>query len=414
MLLPVPPRPTRSPHAKKPPPPRRPTPPRRPIPRADLYPRADLHPVSNLYAPTNEPTPPTNTEETEETEETTPTPEESPTPTPTPGPTEPPIDILSGSIRWNSGQGPVVLENATQIAPGSVLIIDPGVEVRLGWGASLTVDHAQIYAIGTPGQPVRFVGHTDKRWQGIFSRNNSLVVFEHAEIRDGGAGGAVIVSEGGELVVRNSRIIENGGTILTTDSTVEVRDSEIWGNDLPYGGAFNATYTSGNLFTFTGNRVGKNRLSDGASSLTIENHSEDTVVLDIQSNHLDGYEKEGANLLISASGAMEGTIACNSLIGADTGLRLRTETPQLPHFNLSIANNRIDNHVPPVVPYYVKYGIGRGATSEILLDMRQNWWGERSGPYHPDENPEGRGDSVGNNILYRPWLTEPPPCVPWP
>jgi hypothetical protein len=305
----------------------------------------------------------------------------------------------------------VVLENATRIAPGSVLIIDPGVEVRLGWGVSLTADQAQIYAVGTPDQPVRFVGHTDKRWQGIFSRNNSTVVLEHVEVRDGGAGGAVIVSEGGELVVRNSKIIENGGTILTTDSTVEVRSSEIWGNDLPFGGAFNATYTRGNLFTFTGNRVGQNRLSDGASSLTVENHSGDTVVLDIQSNHFNGYEKEGANVLLSTNGMLEGTVACNSLIGANTGLRLRTETPQLPNFNLSVANNRIDNHVPPVVPDYVKYGIGRGATSEILLDMRLNWWGERSGPYHPEENPEGRGDSVGSNILYRPWLTEPPPCV---
>ncbi len=42
------------------------------------------------------------------------------------------------------------------------------------------------------------------------------------------------------------------------------------------------------------------------------------------------------------------------------------------------------------------------------LDCRENYWGDPSGPYHPTQNPEGRGDTVGDHVLFEPWLTEPP------
>ncbi|MBP9074663.1 MAG: Ig-like domain-containing protein [Caldilineaceae bacterium] len=39
-----------------------------------------------------------------------------------------------------------------------------------------------------------------------------------------------------------------------------------------------------------------------------------------------------------------------------------------------------------------------------LLDARNNWWGDASGPYHPTLNPSGLGDNVGDNITVYPWL----------
>lgn len=41
------------------------------------------------------------------------------------------------------------------------------------------------------------------------------------------------------------------------------------------------------------------------------------------------------------------------------------------------------------------------------LDARENWWGDPSGPFHPEENPEGRGDRVSDFVRFEPWLTEP-------
>jgi hypothetical protein len=308
-----------------------------------------------------------------------------------------------------------VLHYPTHLTPGSILIIEPGTEIRLAWGASLTVDGAQLHALGSPEQPVRFVGHTGERWEGIYGRNNSLIVLENAELRGGGAGGTVLHSQNSELVIRNSYIVENGGTIQVTDSKAEMRDSEVWGNDFPYGGAFNADYSRGNYLTLTGNRIGRNRVKDGMSSVVINaTSSHDSLNVDIQGNVIHSDENAGANLQLSTNNELIGTIACNSMIGANTGLRLRTETPQLPTFNLHVHNNHIDAHVPPIIPYYLKYGIGRGATSEVELNMSNNWWGDPSGPYHPEGNPEGRGDSVGSNIAWQPWLHAPPPCAPMP
>ncbi|NJN66310.1 MAG: hypothetical protein HC884_06145 [Chloroflexaceae bacterium] len=339
-----------------------------------------------------------------------------PNSSPTPVLTALPVETISGTIQWHREMSPVVVDRTVQLLPDSVLIIGAGTEVRLDEGASLNVDsRAQLYISGTPDQPVRLVGHRPGHWQGIFGRPGSLIILEHAEIRDGGSTGTVLLSEQGELIIRESKFLENHGTILVSNSKAEIRGCEMWGNDYAYGGAVMATYTEGNFLTLTGNRIGRNRMSDGASSVEIAlQNAQAALILDIQGNLVQSEAYEHANLLLSSTGLLEGTVSCNSFIGGQTGLHLRTETPQIPNFKLSIFHNLADDHVPPVVPDYLNHGIGRGAISEIPLDMRQNWWGEPSGPYHPEENPEGRGDAVGSNILYRPWLDAPPPCVPWP
>ena len=74
----------------------------------------------------------------------------------------------------------------------------------------------------------------------------------------------------------------------------------------------------------------------------------------------------------------------------------------------------IEDHSPPIVPIYTKpyHGIGRGATSEIEIDMSNNWWDDPTGPYEPDRHADGRGDAVGDTITFAPWLTGRPACAP--
>ncbi len=51
---------------------------------------------------------------------------------------------------------------------------------------------------------------------------------------------------------------------------------------------------------------------------------------------------------------------------------------------------------------------GTGSTcsgSNDLTDLRNNWWGDASGPYNATFNPSGKGDSVeGDLSLYHPWV----------
>jgi parallel beta-helix repeat protein len=41
------------------------------------------------------------------------------------------------------------------------------------------------------------------------------------------------------------------------------------------------------------------------------------------------------------------------------------------------------------------------------LDARFNWWGDPSGPYHPEKNPEGKGNKVSDGVEFSPWLSSP-------
>lgn len=344
-----------------------------------------------------------------------PPPTATPLPTATPAPTPIPALVLRGSTRWAAGQGPIVLNRDVQIPPGSELIIEPGVEVRLASGVSIYVDGGRMIALGQPNQPVRFVGATGARWSGIFGRPGGFIALEHTEIRGGGLGGTVLVSEEGGLVVRFSRITDNGGGVLVVDSRLEMAYSEIAGNDVPFGAALEAAYSRGNFVTVTGNRVGGNILSAGAPMVRVANqNARDTLNLALEGNLFRG---GSANLQLTTNGTLQGTIVCNALIGDNLGLSVRSETLQVNPdgtflMPLRVEQNFIEGHTPVIRPTYLTFGIGRGAASEIALDMRNNWWGHASGPYEPDANPQGIGEAVGSNITFAPWLTAPPACAP--
>ena len=42
-------------------------------------------------------------------------------------------------------------------------------------------------------------------------------------------------------------------------------------------------------------------------------------------------------------------------------------------------------------------------TINTTLDARYNYWGAVNGPYHPEGNPSGWGDAVGDGVLFSPW-----------
>jgi parallel beta-helix repeat protein len=52
-----------------------------------------------------------------------------------------------------------------------------------------------------------------------------------------------------------------------------------------------------------------------------------------------------------------------------------------------------------------QFGILNEFPTEVNATL--NWWGDRSGPHHPTSNPNGKGDRVSENVLFKPWLTAP-------
>ena len=46
-----------------------------------------------------------------------------------------------------------------------------------------------------------------------------------------------------------------------------------------------------------------------------------------------------------------------------------------------------------------------GTPSGVIADARYNWWGDAGGPYHPETNPDGTGDTVSDNVDFDLWHT---------
>ncbi|MBU6335477.1 MAG: hypothetical protein KGS47_13900 [Chloroflexi bacterium] len=326
-------------------------------------------------------------------------------------PPPPPVLAIRGTTRWRADAGPVMVTMDVHVVPGATLIIEPGADVRIAPGIAMYVDGALIIA-GSAAAPVRLGGSTPQRWDGIFAQPGSSVLIERAEVRGGGAGGTLVAVDDGTFVMRNALVTDNGGQIHLRGGPVEIRDSEISGNDLPYGAAIELVFDAGGFATLSGNRVGGNRQAPGASPVLLRHRSAyDVLSVAIEGNLL--LESTGPNLALDAAGEVRGTIRCNTLRGGDHGFSLKSSAPQLPGApQLIVRDNAIEAHLPAIVSDYLRSGVGRGATSDVFVDMRGNWWGDASGPYEPTRNVPGRGDAVGTVIEFAPWHSSRPACAP--
>lgn len=47
----------------------------------------------------------------------------------------------------------------------------------------------------------------------------------------------------------------------------------------------------------------------------------------------------------------------------------------------------------------------RAITKDINAQF--NWWGDATGPFHPNLNPNGKGDQVSDNADFSNFQTEP-------
>jgi len=127
-----------------------------------------------------------------------------------------------------------------------------------------------------------------------------------------------------------------------------------------------------------------------------------SITLTITNNFITGWQ-HGIHLLSSvASATITGNTVENNL-GISSGIHIE---PAVTVNNVHINFNNIAGNSGTGV-----YGIFNGGIG--TLDAAQNWWGDPTGPYHPELNPSGRGDQASDFVAFEPWLIEPyPPPVP--
>jgi hypothetical protein len=134
-----------------------------------------------------------------------------------------------------------------------------------------------------------------------------------------------------------------------------------------------------------------------------------TPVLDITDNILNGRLYLGSAVALTCSGDAVGTIARNTIQNIEPyqalyiGQRWYTES----HADLAIRHNCLRlNHTQIGATLYTSKDHGP-------VDLRYNWWGDASGPNHPD-NPGGLGGRIVNDdwepVVFSPWDTAPTTC----
>ena len=56
-----------------------------------------------------------------------------------------------------------------------------------------------------------------------------------------------------------------------------------------------------------------------------------------------------------------------------------------------------------------EYGISFVNNHGYIINATNNWWGNDSGPYHPDKNPDGTGDNASDDVDFDPWIGKDKP-----
>lgn len=101
----------------------------------------------------------------------------------------------------------------------------------------------------------------------------------------------------------------------------------------------------------------------------------------------------GGNGGISFSRSSNITLTNNTIFGNGNGIYLRDNSK----FNTAHSNNICNNR---------NYGINATSNDGFTINVTENWWGDRTGPYHPDNNSQGKGNGVTNFVLFEPWLDD--------
>lgn len=265
------------------------------------------------------------------------------------------------------------LDSAMVVPAGMTLTIEPGVTVMGDYSAHIEIQ-GHLDAVGTPTLPILFTSSADDGsggWEGLYFQGGTghlrYATVRYAGQSNGFVRAAVALRNvaDGQVRIEQSQIISNAHGALgdyglyVSNSRVRLDASTIsWnGNSLADHGLY---ATAGSTVTLTrgrieGNAGGGVTLADSQATLTC------TVVAE---NERHGIRLSGGAALI-----------------------------------WSVTSSIYDNA-----------GMGLENLSSTLVDVRYNWWGDPSGPYHPTLNPTGLGNEVSDDVLFAPW-NQTPTCM---
>ena len=296
---------------------------------------------------------------------------------------------ITQNTTWTLVDSPFVLSGNLAVYPNATLTIEPSVEVRFGGEFSLLIN-GRLLADGTDDKMIRFTSNKQEPgagdWEAILFTDAQASSLTHCII-EYGMNGTTVAS--GSLNIRNSKVNWNSQNgIVIVNGNVVVENSEIANN------AMSGIFVSGtNQVT-----VRKNSIMSNGDGITLLGDS--LTNLSIDQNNISSNTQTG--ILLGADDYGSTVITNNTLSANHQGFCASTET------STHISRNYVRNN--DIGFYYEKgmshtasfndiYGntLAMDASLDAAVNATQNYWGERSGPYHESLNPHGKGNPVGGN-----------------
>ncbi|MEM3731336.1 MAG: dockerin type I domain-containing protein [Candidatus Bathyarchaeia archaeon] len=218
----------------------------------------------------------------------------------------------------------------------------------------------------------------------------------------------------------------NGSAINNVVNGTSVGLLGVWA-EYTKAGAWTNSFVN-NIVNYVRDSPGWNNSAIGAATY-IENANLTIYIADNKLVCSGSTDADGIYIGDDPSAGGAGNIAAivrgNMIVGWENGIRLLNSI----NVGTTIVNNTIANATGVAgiliesnvnasnvkVNYNNVTGNPSGITNNGfgMLDARFNWWGNETGPYNPTFNPQGSGDSVSDNVEFKPWLVQPyPPAVP--
>lgn len=295
---------------------------------------------------------------------------------------------ISQDTVWYLVDSPFILSNDVDVSSGATLTIEPGTEVRFGGPFSLNIE-GSIVANGTNTNVIHFTTNdpnASATWQTIRIIGAQPSYFVNCII-DYGKNGLTV--DNGNLVITHSSVrhtSQNG--ILVNDGTATVSNDE-FSNNVVTG----LNVTGGTQVTITNNTFSANEYGILLGGQLTGN-------IDIAQNLI--YNNTFNGITLAADTYSSTTIMRNNISGNDNGFVVQGDTsPDITHNY--VFNNTVGIYYQGGVNHQAHFNdlyqnqIGIEISANASADASYNYWGDRSGPFHPSLNPYGKGNPVGGN-----------------
>ena len=254
------------------------------------------------------------------------------------------------------------------------------------------------------------------RNQGIRASKIKNSSFEDNVCLGNGESGIRISGNTTNITIKNNRCLFNNGGIWFTGS-----NSTLQGNI-----CLNNSYSGITVITDTNNVVSDNTctgndaygITDDFSYTRLESYSYLSPGSQLM-NNICSYNNLSGILLRSNNNSLIG----NELSYNYNGIWLKGSS------NNTLENNRIHSNVIGInlsayVSQKIQYtsknntitnnsiygnsvlGVSTENNEGHYVNASENWWGDESGPFHPELNPRGKGDNVTDTVEFSNWLNE--------